>query len=70
MNEKLEKLKKELKVFEGRTALQLAAKLNCAVPTVYRRIAKLRAAGVRVYELVELSRRPGPVPVKFTRVAR
>lgn len=68
MKAKLERLAKALKVPDGRTAVELSLRLNCAIPTVYRRIEKLREEGIPVYELVMARRRTGPAPTRFTRV--
>jgi biotin operon repressor len=62
---------KELDVLAGllrhraRTARQIAGLLGCSKPTVYARVRMLRARGLRVEELTNGAKRPGPAPAYF-----
>lgn len=48
-----------------RTAKQLAQLEFCSIPTVYRRLRALKAAGVEISESKAPGRKTGPAPVWY-----
>ncbi len=54
----------------GVPAKLLADLQDCSIPTVYRRIEKLQAAGARIKTVSAPNGNTGPVPVKFKLVKR
>lgn len=49
----------------GVSAKQLACALDCSVPTVYRRIARLKRIGTKICTKSGTSKTTGPVPKLF-----
>lgn len=68
MKPELEQLMRFLEK-EELSAPQLAKKMRCALPTVYRRLYALAREGVLVVQVHERRSAPGPTPARF-RLAR
>lgn len=67
MNNDLLNFQKVLAKHEQTSAIDLAEKAKCSIPTVYRWIRALKQAGALIIEVKEPRKKTtGPTPRKFT----
>lgn len=68
MRQQLSELQRVLMNFMDRrdlSAVELAERAHCSLPSVYRRIEKLRELGAEIVETKEPRKQKGPTPTKY-----